>query len=164
MNWYPWLVLLHVLGGFGFVLAHGVSMVVAVRLRSERDPARVTALLDVSGFSLSILYLALLVLLAAGIAAGFVGAHWDRLWIWTALGLLVVVTVMMYVFASPYYGNLRRAVGQKTYGMPKDAPEPAPLPETELAALLDTSRPYWLAAGGGIGLLTIIGLMVLKPF
>lgn len=164
MEWYPWLVLIHILGAFGFVLAHGVSAHVAIRLRSERDPGRVTALLDLSGFSLATLYLSLLVLLAAGIAAGFVGGHWDRLWIWTSIGILVVLVVVMYAVASPYYGDLRRAVGQKGYGGPKDAPPPHPLPATELAARLSSARPYWLAGIGGVGLIVIIGLMYLKPF
>lgn len=33
---YPWLVLLHVLGVFGFLMAHGVSVGVAFALRQER--------------------------------------------------------------------------------------------------------------------------------
>ena len=37
MDWQPWLVFAHVLGAFTFVLAHGVSIFVALRLRSERD-------------------------------------------------------------------------------------------------------------------------------
>lgn len=164
MDWYPWLVFTHVLGAFGFVLGHGVSMVVAFQLRTERDTGRVTALLDLSGASLAVLYISLLVLLAAGIAAGFVGGHWGRLWIWTAIGLLIAAIVAMYLLATPYYGNLRRAVGQKAYGAPKDAPPPDPLPAAEIATMLDSSRPYWLAAIGGAGLLAIIGLMVLKPF
>ena len=164
MDWYPWLVLTHVLVAFGFVLGHGVSMAVAFQLRRERDTGRVTALLDLSGTSLSVLYLSLVVLLAAGIAAGFVGGHWGRFWIWTAIGLLVAVIAAMYALATPYYGKLRRAVGQKAYGSPKDDPPPDPLPAAEIATLLDSSRPYWLATIGGAGLLAIICLMVFKPF
>lgn len=48
MNWYPWIVLLHVTGAFGFVLAHGVSVLVAFRLCSEREPANVAALMYAS--------------------------------------------------------------------------------------------------------------------
>ncbi|HEX6139993.1 MAG TPA: hypothetical protein VF013_05940 [Candidatus Limnocylindria bacterium] len=164
MDFYPWLVVAHVLGAFGFVAGHGVSMFAAFRLRSERDPGRVTALLDLSGASLGVVYVSLLVLLAAGIAAGFVGGHWGSLWIWTSIAILVAVIALMYVLATPYYGNIRRAVGQKVYGDKKEAPPPEPLPAGELAMLLDTSRPYLLAAIGGIGLAAIIGLMFLKPF
>jgi len=34
MEWYPWVVLAHVIGAFGFVFAHGVSAFVAFRLRA----------------------------------------------------------------------------------------------------------------------------------
>lgn len=164
MNWLPWLVLVHALGAFGFVLAHGVSAHVAIRLRGEREPARVAALLELSSFSMTLLYVSLLVLLAGGIAAGFAGDHWGSLWLWTSIGLLVVLLVAMYALASPYYSGVRRAVGMKAYGDKKDAPPPEPLSADEIAGLLGSSRPYLLAWIGGVGLVLIIGLMVLKPF
>jgi hypothetical protein len=164
MNWLPWLVLVHVIGAFGFMLGHGVSAHVAFRLRAERDPIRIAALLDLSSFSLAMLYLSLLVLLAGGIAAGFVGGHWGRLWIWVSIGILVLLVGAMYGLASPYYNRVRRAAGMKVYGDPKDAEPPAALTSAEIAATLDSTRPYLVAAIGGIGLVLIIGLMVLKPF
>lgn len=165
MNWYPWIVLLHVTGAFGFVLAHGVSAFVAFRLRSEREPARVAALMDASTASLSLLYVALLVLLVAGIAAGIVGGHFGRLWIWVALAVLVVVSAAMYTIATPYYKGLRRAVGARFTQAP--GPEDVPLAlatPQELAMLLSSRRPYVLALIGGFGLMVILWLMVVKPF
>jgi hypothetical protein len=164
MNWYPWIVLVHILAGFGFILGHGVSVHVAFRLRAEREPGRVAALLDLSSYSFAVSYLALLVLLIAGVAAGFVGGHWGRLWIWSSIGLLVAVMAVMYATASPYYANVRRGVGQKAYGDSKDGPPPEALPPADLAVLLGSTRAYWLAATGGIGLAAVIGLMYLKPF
>jgi hypothetical protein len=164
MSWLPWLVLVHVIGAFGFMLGHGVSAHVAFQLRREREAARIAALLELSSFSLTMLYVSLLVLLAGGIAAGFAGGHWGRLWIWISIGLLVLLVGAMYGLASPYYNDLRRAVGMKTYGDPKDAPPPAPLAAEEIAMRLESPRPYVVAAIGGIGLVLIIGLMVLKPF
>jgi predicted benzoate:H+ symporter BenE len=69
MEWYPWLVFLHVLGGFTFVLAHGASAMGAFRLRRERQPARVAALLDLSSFSIGLAYIGLLVILVSGVLA-----------------------------------------------------------------------------------------------
>ena len=89
MDWTPWLKLLHVAAGFTFALAHGVSAFTTLKLRRERDPARVIALLDLSKFSLPISDLAILVLLVSGIAAGFVGGYWGQLWIWISIGVLV---------------------------------------------------------------------------
>jgi hypothetical protein len=164
VDWYPWIKLLHVLGGFGFVLAHGASAFAAFRIRSEREPSRVAALLDLSGTSLGLMYVSLLVLLAAGIAAGFIGNFWGSAWIWAAIGVLVLITGAMYPLGSQHYANVRRAVGIKAYNDPKDAPPPAPLAAAELEPLLASSRPVLLAAVGGIGLILILWLMVVKPF
>jgi hypothetical protein len=164
VDWYPWIKLLHVVGAFGFVLAHGASALAAVRIRSEREPSRVAAMLDLSSASLGLMYSSLLVLLAAGVTAGFVGGFWGEAWIWAAIVVLVIVVVAMYPLGSQHYANVRRAVGQKAYSDPKDAPPPTPLAPDELAALLASRRPFVLAAVGGIGLVVILWLMVVKPF
>ena len=113
MDWYPWIVLLHVLGAFGFVLAHGASAFAAIQIRSEREPARVAALLDLSGMSLGLMYVSLLILLIGGITAGFMGGFWGSLWIWVAIGVLVLVIGAMYPMGSMHYAKVRRAVGLK---------------------------------------------------
>ena len=164
MDWYPWIVLLHVLGAFGFVLAHGASAFAAIQIRSEREPARVAALLDLSGMSLGLMYVSLLILLIGGITAGFMGGFWGSLWIWVAIGVLVLVIGAMYPMGSMHYAKVRRAVGLKAYNDPKDAPPAEPLSGPELEALLASNRPFALAAVGGIGLIVIIWLMVMKPF
>jgi len=45
---YAWVVFLHVLGAFAFVMAHGVSANVVFRLRHETQRERIAALLDLS--------------------------------------------------------------------------------------------------------------------
>lgn len=132
-------------------------------MRSEREPARLAALLELSSISIGMLYIGLLVLLAGGIAAGFVGDHWGSFWIWVAIAVLVTMLAVMYSVASPYYNRVREAIGMRTYGAKPDAPLPEPLPPGEVAMLLTSPRPYVLAAVGGAGLVVIIGLMVLKP-
>ena len=164
MDWYPWIVLLHVLGAFGFVMAHGASAFAAIRIRSERDPARVAALLDLSAFSLGLMYISLVALLIGGIAAAFVGGLWGSLWLWLSIGVLVLVIAAMYPMGSLHYAKVRRAVGIKPYSDPKDAPPPVPLSGAELEAVLSSNRPFALAAVGGIGLAIIIWLMVVQPF
>jgi hypothetical protein len=164
MNLYPWLVFLHVAGAFTFVLGHGASAMAAIRLRSERDPGRVRALLELSSASLTVAYVGLLLLLAAGIAAGFGGGFWGSFWIWASLALLVLISAAMYPLGSQYYAKVRNAVGLKSYQDKKDDPEPQPASAAELDALLTSSRPALLAAIGGGGLLVIVWLMVVKPF
>jgi hypothetical protein len=164
MDFYPWLVFVHVGGAFMFVLGHGASAMAAVRLRTERQPDRVSALLDLSSGSLTVTYIGLLVLLVAGIWAGFAGGWWGRLWIWAALVLLVLIAVAMYPLGSQYYAKVRHAVGMRTFQDKKDAPDPVPSSPAELDALLTSNRPALLTAVGGLGLLIIVWLMVVKPF
>src|SRR5262249_23247661 len=95
MPMYQWLVFSHVLRVFGFRLAPGASAAVAFKLRGEREIARVRALLDLSRGAAAVGNVSLLVLLAAGIAAGFGGGWWGRGWIWAALGLLVLISFAM---------------------------------------------------------------------
>jgi hypothetical protein len=164
MDLYPWLVFLHIAGAFTFVLGHGASAMAAVRLREEREPQRVRALLELSSASLGTAYAGLLLLLAAGIAAGFGHGWWGRLWIWSSLVLLILIAAAMYPLGSIYYARVRRAVGMKSYQDKKEDPDPVPVSPAELDALLTSDRPLLLTAIGGIGLLVIIWLMVLKPF
>jgi len=164
MDLYPWLVFLHIAGALMFVLGHGASAMAAMRLRSEREPERVRALLDLSSGSLTLAYVGLLLLLVAGIAAGFGGGWWGRIWIWSSLVLLVVIAGAMYPLGSQYYAKVRHAVGLRTYQDKKDDPDPVPSSPQELDSLLTSSRPALLAAMGGIGLLVILWLMVFKPF
>ncbi len=163
MNWYPWLVLMHVVGAFGFVLAHGVSAFVAFSIRADRRPEHVASMLRLSSASLMVMYPSLLLVLVAGIAAGFAGNWWGRLWIWLSIGLLLAIATAMYVVGTRFYAEVRRAVGLPVPQDGKGTPPPTPVRPDELAALLDSRRPYALAAIGGGGLLLIVALMVLKP-
>jgi hypothetical protein len=160
---YAWIVFLHVLGAFAFVAAHGVSMVASFQLRGERDRPRQAALLQLSGTGIGVMYAGLLLLLVAGVAAGFVGNHWGRGWIWASLGILVAVTVVMYAVAAPFYGRMRAAAGVGGMGQSADKFKP-PATESDLDGLTTSNRPWVLAIVGGIGLAFIVWLMLAKPF
>ena len=161
---YNWIVWIHIVGGFTFVLAHGVSAGVALKLRQEREVPRVQALLDLSNTATQGMYMGLLILLIAGITAAFMGGLWGRGWIWTALALLVAMIAFMWVRASRYYGEIRRAAGLAYYILGKGSGAPTAPNTAELARLLSSSRPMELAGVGAIGLLAILWLMVMKPF
>ena len=164
MNWYLLTVFVHVAGAFVFVLSHGVSMTVAFKLRGERDPARIAALLELSEVSIYGVYAGIFVALASGIALGFLGGWWSELWIWASLALLIALVVGMYFLGTTYYTRIRHAVGIKGYTDKKDAPPPVPATPEELALLLESPRPFVLAAIGGGGLLVLLWLMYYKPF
>jgi MFS family permease len=160
---YAFVVFLHVLGAFAFVALHGVSMVTSFRLRGERDRVRQAQLLELSGLAVGLMYIGLLVLLVAGILAGFMGDHWGRAWIWVSLGTLVVIIAVMYTVASPFYGRMRAAAG-----LPASAETAAkfkpPASEADLDGLATSNTPIVLSTIGGVGLTAIIWLMVVKPF
>ena len=162
MDWYPWIVLAHVIGAFGFVFAHGVSAFVAFRLRAARTSEQAAALIGLSGSSITLAYASLLVLLVAGIAAGFMGDWWGAAWIWVSIGLLLAIATAMYLVGTKYYIEVRHAVGLPAPQDPRGAGF-EPVGPDALARLLDSRRPELLAAIGGGGLGALIALMVLKP-
>ncbi len=116
MNVYPWIVLVHVTGMTLFFIAHGAPAMVSLRLRNERDPARVLALLDLARWSMGrTAGIALLVGFVAGIVAGFVGGWWGHLWIWLALAIFVGVSLAMTPLTpmtETKLHQMRRAAGQ----------------------------------------------------
>lgn len=158
---YQWMVFLHIAGVFAFLVAHGVSVGVAFRVRVERDPKRIMALLDLSSWSVSLMYLGLLLLLAGGVTAGFSpgipGSWWGDGWIWVSLGALLLVMIAMYAVATTYYRRLRLIVGAMADGSQA-------VSEERLTDLLEGPRPWVLAVIGFGGVLFILYLMLFKPF
>jgi hypothetical protein len=166
---YQWLVFAHVLGVFGFLLAHGASAAVAFKLRGEREVERIRVLLDLSRDATAIANVALLVLLAAGIAAGFMGGWWGQLWIWSALGLLILINVAMVVVASGPLIRIRQLVGAAVLGRAQTHSAPpsnttGAAVDQQLAVQLAAVNPLLLTLIGGGGLALILWLMLFKPF
>jgi hypothetical protein len=161
---YDWLVYLHIAGIFGFLLSHGSSAAVAFALRRERNPERIRALLDLSGSTITVLYISLLVLLVFGIASGFAGHWWGSGWIWLSLILLIGMIAAMYTMGSGYYHQVRKALGMPYMQGGKFLPAGEPAPQGDLDALLARGRPWLLLAIGLGGVLIISALMRFKPF
>jgi hypothetical protein len=158
------LVLLHVLGVLGFVLAHGVSAAVLLRIRSERDPAALRALLDLSRRSVNVMSVGFLVWFLTGIAAGFSGNWWTsgRWWIWVSLAIAIVITGVMTPMGRFYLNRVREALGVD----PKKGGFDPSVQVNPVAvdAAIASGKPGLLAAIG-VGGLAILGwLMVAKPF
>jgi hypothetical protein len=162
-----WLKLVHVLGALGLVLVHGASAAVAFKLRGERDRVRIGALIDLSNAYLNAFYLALVVVLVAGILAGIAGGYWTggQLWIWASLIVFFAILVGMYLLATPYYQDVRHALGIATYNdVRKGLEPPPPIGDPELVSLLASRRPISVAAVGLGGIALLAYLMVIKPF
>ena len=161
---YLWIKLLHILAAFVFAFLHGASTKVIFRLRKESEPARMAALLDVSSDYLGLMYGSLLVMLAAGIALGYMGDLWGSIWLWVSLGLLILLVPAMYGMASMPLNRVRKALGLPYFEKNKSHPAGEPASPEEITASVAALKP-WLMTGIGYGtLLLILVLMVIKPF
>jgi len=133
---HPWIVFFHALSVVLFLLAHGASHSVSLRIPSERKPERLRALLELSTSGYTVMFGALALVFVFGIAAGFSGQWWGRGWIWASLGLLLVVSAAMFWLAQRSYRPLRTALGLPTFGegKPQQAAAPPGLCRTSLLA------------------------------
>ncbi|HEV2236645.1 MAG TPA: hypothetical protein VGR57_08300 [Ktedonobacterales bacterium] len=157
---YQWLVLFHLVGVFSFLLAHGVSAFVIFRVPAEKDVTALRTLLNLSMRAQIVATISLVVLLIFGVWAAFVGSQWSHGWPWAALGVLVVVWGAMSGEAGRTMRGLRAAVGFAGPNKPMGQPG---TPE-QIAAAQVRVRPAISATIGGVGLLALLWLMVLKPF
>jgi amino acid transporter len=159
-----WFVFLHVLGAFMFVAGHGVSMFAVFQVRKESDRSKLAALLDLSGWSLAVAGIGLLILLASGILAGVVLGSFGRWWIWISLVLLIAVGILMTPVGGTYLRGLREAIGQRPRNAKAGDPDPVPVGDGELAALQASRRPELLLLLGAGGFVVILYLMMFRPF
>jgi len=155
----------HLAGVFGFLVAHGTSGAIGLRLRKERDPLRARALLDLSASALGLANWSLLVLLVGGIGAAVKEHAFHQGWPWAAIGVLVALSLMVPLLVVPYYKEVRRVVGAVRPRRGRPAPEPtAPAPPEEIARVLDSPIPVYMAWIGVAALAVLLWLMVYKPF
>lgn len=158
-----WIVFLHVLGAFMFVAGHGVSMFAVFGIRKERDRAKLAALLDLSGWSLAVAGIGLLILLVSGIVAGIVLQSFGRWWIWISLALFVAIGILMTPIGGSYLRGVRVAIGQRPRNAKLGDPDPVPMNDAELAMLQASNRPEQLLAIGAGGFVVILFLMMFRP-
>jgi hypothetical protein len=144
----------HLGGLLLFAAGHGASATIGMRLRRERDPARMAALLDASAAARGSTYAGLALLGIGGLADAFLGHWWSAGWIWASIGVFVAMTAILIALAIPHYRRLRLAVAQ--------AASDDGIEEIErLSASRTTLVLLWV---GIVGLGVILWLMVFKPF
>lgn len=158
------IVLIHVVGVLLFVLAHGVSVAVLLRIRSERDPAALRTLLDLSRRSLDSAFVGLTLWFLAGILAGFSGNWWTTgtYWIWASLIIAIVVIGLMTPMGRFYLNRVRTALGVD----PKTGKHDSSIQVDGAAveAAIASGQPALVAGLGIVGLLVLLWLMMAKPF
>jgi len=162
---HAWIVFAHILGVFLFLLAHGVSAGVLLRLRGERDPAAVRTLVDLSSRSFAVMGIGGALWFFTGILAGFSGNYWTsgRLWIWASLAVVVVVGGLMTPLGRSYLDRVRTALGIEPRGR-AGQPMADNVDAQALEAAIMSGRPLLLAALGIGGIVILTWLMMFKPF
>jgi hypothetical protein len=152
---YQWFVFTHLVGLVLFVFAHGASAFAAYQIRALRDPMAIGGYLTLSQQAVRTSYVGLVVLLIGGAGAATDQNLWGQPWVWSSVLVLVLVLVGMYSVGTRYYMNLRKLL-LGSEGKPA-------ISEHDLAAYLNSRVPDALAGVGGLGLLVLIWLMVMKP-
>ena len=95
----------------------------ALRVRKERDRGRIATMLQLSGSSVTGMYVSLAWLITFGVVAGIQGDYWNDGWFWISIGLLVLVIGEMSAVARPYYQRVKEAVEVRPSGVPRRSDE-----------------------------------------
>lgn len=146
-NLYVWLKFFHMLGVATFLFTHGVTAGAALALRGTVSQAS-RGLLKLSQASSAASYPSLLLIVVTGVWMAFAGHWWGQAWPWMAILVLVAVLGSMFWIARPYY-------------LARDAASQA---DEAVADRLSKARPiaaFWI---GGVSVLILVFLMVVKPF
>ena len=162
---YHLVVFLHVVSVLGYLLAHGVSASVSYAIKKERDVNRIRALLDLSATSYPTMLWTLLAVIVFGLAAAFMQMVWWKFgWIWVSIVVLVAIVVLMAIYGTGVFGEIRKAVGLPY--MVKGKPFPAELAKSdeEIYAAAAKVNPTLLLVIGYGGFAVIAWLMTAKPF
>ena len=166
---YRYIVLLHILCGFFFMMAHGASAASVFVMRQENDTSRLRAMLDLSSSTVRIMYMLLLLILVTGIIAGVMGGWWRLGWFWTSLVLLILLTVYMGILSGRTIYPLKDALGlfptfEKVTPEQVAAKLAEPVDQDEVQRLLAGLRPWQMLIVSIVGWSIIVWLMLFKPF
>jgi len=151
---YRFWLFVHIGGLLLFVAGHGMSAAAGMRLRRERDPTRMAALLDASASARGSTYAGMALLGAGGLADAFLGHWWSAGWVWMSVGAFLAMAGILVALAIPYYRRLRQAVTRAASGGGGE----------EIERLAQSPVPLTVLLVGLIGLGVILWLMVFEPF
>ena len=163
MDFYPWVVIAHVVFVILAFGAHGVSAFAMFRVKAEPDRARAAAVLDLSTLALAAAGIGLLIAVVLGIVAAVMAGYFGQLWPWAAIAVVVVAWLAMTPLASNPMSQVRRELGLPTRNDKKGV---APQPGTDeaLAAARAGLRPELVAGSGVLAIVVLVWLMEMKPF
>jgi len=162
---YKFVVFLHIISALGFLLAHGVSASISYALKRERDMAKIRTMLELSASSYPTMLWTLLATVVFGLIAAFLVNTWWRFgWLWVSIALLIVIVVLMAVFGSGVFSEVRKVAGLPYMVKGKPFPAEPAKSDDEIFAALAKINPTLLMIVGYGGFAVIAWLMTAKPF
>jgi amino acid transporter len=153
-----WWMFLHLVGVFGFLITHGVSIAVSLRLRKERDRDRIRELLTLSGGTIMWMYASLVVLTVGGIlrATKFGGGiYWKQKWPKISLAVTFGAILLMGAIARPFYSRIKEVCELRPSGAPRVSDE-------DLDTRLRGWQPMAIMVVGWVALIALLYMMVFK--
>ena len=163
MEFYPWVVVGHVVFVILAFGAHGVSAFAMFRVKAETDRARAAAVLDLSTVALAAAGIGLLVAVLLGIVAAVMAGYFGRLWPWAAIVVVVLIWLAMTPLAANPMSAVRRELGLPTRNDQKGS-TPQHGTDEALAAARARLRPELVAGAGVLAIVILVWLMEMKPF
>lgn len=159
-----WLVFIHVLSALTFFLAHGASVAMVFKLRSETDFVRIRAMLDLSISTFKVGQFSFLGMAITGLTMPFLIHIWDKVWIWLSIILMLFVFFYMFWFDERTYKILRKLVGVPYMQGMNEYPAESPASAEAVAAHIKSINITPLViVGYGIPAV-VLWLMIFKPF
>lgn len=159
---YQWLLYAHIGSVLLFVLAHGASAAMALRLKGESSADGIKALVVLSTLSSQAMYPLLILVALTGLWLGVAGSWFGRAWIWTAIVVLVLTVGLMNAMGRQYH-PLRVAAGLARGSDRGRQPGPSGSPD-EIRRIAASTHPIPITVFGLVALGFILWLMLFKPF
>lgn len=157
---YPWIVYLHVVVIFIFLIQHAAEIWVSFKLREQKEPEGIFATYAfMPNNNIRNLRITYFLIILTGMTAGFLATWWRQGWMWTALGVMIVIMIVMRR-VSDIYLNAVDAIAETAL---KNREDPSTIAKF-ISDLRARREPEILSAVSVIGGLIILWLMMFKPF
>src|ERR1700682_5919610 len=144
---YQWLVYAHIGSVLLFVLAHGASAAMPLRIKGEPSADAIKALVVLSTLSSQAMYPLLILVIITGLWLGAAGGWFGRGWVWATLLVRILTIGLMSAMGGQYHA-IRVAAGQGRGSDRGRQPGPAATPEEVRRLALATSP--WAITGPGL--------------
>ncbi len=158
---YNWLVFLHILCAFLFILAHGVNVAAMLKFRGEPDPVRSLTFFNIVPDIKFVRYL-YVTMGVFGFASAFTSTWWKQGWTWTSAGVFLIISWVMYKYGAGYYSIIFDASNRLIEA--KKANTDLPAAQQEFDHARNAPHATIVSVVGLVGLAIILWLMRFKPF